>query len=319
MTFVTPPLLALIVGFAGSALLGPRIIPLLRKLKIGQSIREDGPASHLSKSGTPTMGGLIFLAGFLISLLISGTINSRIMVVVISTLGFGLVGYLDDYIKVVKKRNLGLRAYQKILGQAAVTAFLVFYYMNYIHTDSHIILPFVKMGFDFGILTIPFLVFVIVGTVNAVNLTDGLDGLATGLSIIVFSAFSYIIYQAGYVDLSAAALGFVGALGGFLIYNYNPARIFMGDTGSLALGGALSAFAVISGTPLFIPIIGGIFFAETLSVMIQVGYFKLTKKRFFRMAPLHHHYEQKGWREIKVVYVFWGVTLLLALVGILAY
>lgn len=319
MTFVTPPLLALIVGFASSALLGPRIIPLLRKLKIGQSIREDGPASHLSKSGTPTMGGLIFLAGFLISLLISGTINSRIMVVVISTLGFGLVGYLDDYIKVVKKRNLGLRAYQKILGQAAVTAFLVFYYMNYIHTDSHIILPFVKMGFDFGILTIPFLVFVIVGTVNAVNLTDGLDGLATGLSIIVFSAFSYIIYQAGYVDLSAAALGFVGALGGFLIYNYNPARIFMGDTGSLALGGALSAFAVISGTPLFIPIIGGIFFAETLSVIIQVGYFKLTKKRFFRMAPLHHHYEQKGWREIKVVYVFWGVTLLLALVGILAY
>ena len=319
MTFVTPPLLALIVGFAGSALLGPRIIPLLRKLKIGQSIREDGPASHLSKSGTPTMGGIIFIAGFLISLLVSGTINSRIIVVVISTLGFGLVGYLDDYIKVVKKRNLGLRAYQKIIGQAAVTAFLVFYYMNYIHTDSHIILPFIKMGFDFGILTIPFLVFVIVGTVNAVNLTDGLDGLATGLSIIVFSAFSYIIYQAGYVDLSAAALGFVGALGGFLIYNYNPARIFMGDTGSLALGGALSAFAVISGTPLFIPIIGGIFFAETLSVMIQVGYFKLTKKRFFRMAPLHHHYEQKGWREIKVVYVFWGVTLLLALVGILAY
>ena len=319
MTFVTPPLLALIVGFAGSALLGPRIIPLLRKLKIGQSIREDGPASHLSKTGTPTMGGIIFIAGFLISLLISGTINSRIIVVVISTLGFGLVGYLDDYIKVVKKRNLGLRAYQKILGQAAVTAFLVFYYMNYIHTDSHIILPFAKMGFDFGILTIPFLVFVIVGTVNAVNLTDGLDGLATGLSIIVFSAFSYIIYQAGYVDLSAAALGFVGALGGFLIYNYNPARIFMGDTGSLALGGALSAFAVISGTPLFIPIIGGIFFAETLSVIIQVGYFKLTKKRFFRMAPLHHHYEQKGWREIKVVYVFWGVTLLLALVGIIAY
>src|SRR5690554_939597 len=153
MTFVTPPLLALIVGFASSALLGPRIIPLLRKLKIGQSIREDGPASHLSKSGTPTMGGLIFITGFLISLLVSGTINSRIIVVVISTLGFGLVGYLDDYIKVVKKRNLGLRAYQKILGQAAVTAFLVFYYMNYIHTDSHIILPFIKIGFDFGILT----------------------------------------------------------------------------------------------------------------------------------------------------------------------
>lgn len=319
MTFVTPSLLALIFGFASSAILGPRIIPLLRKLKIGQSIREDGPASHLSKSGTPTMGGIIFITGFLIALIISGIVNSKILAIVISTLGFGLVGYLDDYIKVVKKRNLGLRAYQKILGQAAVTAFLIFYYMNYIHTDSHIIVPFLKTSINLGILTVPFLVFVIVGTVNAVNLTDGLDGLATGLSIIVFSAFAYITYKAGYTDISGATLGLVGALAGFLIYNYNPARIFMGDTGSLALGGALSAIAVISGTPLFIPIIGGIFFAETLSVMIQVGYFKLTKKRFFRMAPLHHHYEQKGWREIKVVYVFWGVTLVLGIIGVLAY
>ena len=319
MTFVTPTLLAAIIGFASSAILGPRIIPLLRKLKIGQSIREDGPQSHLSKSGTPTMGGLIFLVGFIIAVVLTGNFSSNVFAILVSTIGFGLVGYLDDYIKVVKKRNLGLRAYEKILGQGAVTVFLILYYMLYINSESHMIIPFVGRTLNFGILTIPFLVFVIVGTVNAVNLTDGLDGLATGLSIIVFSAFAFIISKLGYTDISASTMGLVGALIGFLIYNYNPARIFMGDTGSLALGGALAAIAVISGTALFIPIIGGIFLAETLSVIIQVGYFKLTHKRFFKMAPLHHHYEQKGWREIKVVWVFWAVTLLLALIGILAY
>lgn len=310
-------MLALGLGFAISAILGPRIIPMLRKLNIGQSIREDGPLSHLSKSGTPTMGGLIFLVGFLFSAIAIGGLSSDMAVILFSTFGFGMVGFLDDYIKVVKKRNLGLRAYQKIIGQLLVSAVLIYYYMSFSQGYPQISIPVLgTRTLALGILTVPFLLVAVVGTVNAVNLTDGLDGLATGISIIVFISFGLLARRLGSLDSATASMSLSGALVGFLIYNYNPARVFMGDTGSLALGGALAAIALLSGTVFFIPVIGGVFFAEALSVIIQVGYFKLTKKRFFRMAPLHHHYEQKGWREVKVVWVFWAATLILALAGL---
>lgn len=317
MNEITQLVLALGTGFVVSAFLGPKIIPLLQKLKIGQSIREDGPLSHLAKSGTPTMGGLIFLAGFIMSLLVTVSLTVDTFIILFSILGFGAVGFVDDYIKVVKKRSLGLRAYQKIIGQVFVAMVLIMYYLFTSDFSPTINIPIIgERIMTFGIITIPFLLIVIVGTVNAVNLTDGLDGLATGISIIVFTAFGILSYRLGYTDAAVASMGLAGALLGFLIYNYNPARIFMGDTGSLALGGALSAITLLTGTFLFIPIIGGLFFAEALSVIIQVGYFKLTGKRFFKMAPLHHHYEQKGWNEIKVVWVFWAITLILSIIGL---
>lgn len=313
----TQLLLATGAGFVLSSFLGPRIIPLLQRLKIGQSIREDGPSSHLAKSGTPTMGGIIFLIAFVAATLMAGGLNAQIGVIIFSTLGFGAVGFMDDYIKVVKKRNLGLRAYQKIIGQFLVAMVLIYYYLNHSGSYPQILIPLLgETNLALGVLTIPFLLVVVIGTVNAVNLTDGLDGLASGVSAIVFGAFGLLSLRLGYNDVAVASFAMTGALLGFLIYNYNPARIFMGDTGSLAIGGALSAVTLLSGTYLFILIIGGLFFAEALSVIIQVGYFKLTGKRFFRMAPLHHHYEQKGWKEIKVVWVFWATTLILSLTGL---
>ncbi len=317
MNETTQLLLASGAGFVISSFLGPKIIPMLQRLNIGQSIREDGPSSHLAKSGTPTMGGIIFLAGFIVASLIAGGLNMDMGMILFSTLGFGSVGYMDDYIKVVKKRNLGLRAYQKIIGQIVVAMVLILYYLNFSDSYPQIVIPILgEKTLALGLLTIPFLLIVVVGTVNAVNLTDGLDGLATGVSVIVFTAFGLLSNRFGFTEAAVSSFAMAGALLGFLIYNYNPARIFMGDTGSLAIGGALSAITLISGTYIFIPIIGGIFFAEALSVIIQVGYFKLTRKRFFRMAPLHHHYEQKGWKEIKVVWVFWATTLVLSLTGL---
>ena len=317
MNETTQLMLASGAGFVLSSFLGPKIIPLLQRLKIGQSIREDGPSSHLAKSGTPTMGGIIFLVAFVAATSIAVGLSADIGIIIFSTLGFGAVGFMDDYIKVVKKRNLGLRAYQKIIGQFIIAMVLIQYYLNFSGSYPRILIPLLgEKNLALGVLTVPFLLIVIIGTVNAVNLTDGLDGLASGVSVIVFGAFGLLSLRLGYVDSAVASFAMSGSLMGFLIYNYNPARIFMGDTGSLALGGALSAITLLSGTYIFILIIGGLFFAEALSVMIQVGYFKLTGKRFFRMAPLHHHYEQKGWKEIKVVWVFWATTLVLSLAGL---
>ena len=317
MNETTQLMLASGAGFVLSSFLGPKIIPLLQRLKIGQSIREDGPSSHLAKSGTPTMGGIIFLVAFVAATSIAVGLSADMGIIIFSTLGFGAVGFMDDYIKVVKKRNLGLRAYQKIIGQFIMAMVLIQYYLNFSGSYPRILIPLLgEKNLALGVLTVPFLLIVIIGTVNAVNLTDGLDGLASGVSVIVFGAFGLLSLRLGYVDSAVASFAMSGSLMGFLIYNYNPARIFMGDTGSLALGGALSAITLLSGTYIFILIIGGLFFAEALSVMIQVGYFKLTGKRFFRMAPLHHHYEQKGWKEIKVVWVFWATTLVLSLAGL---
>ena len=305
------------ISFLITLILGPIIIPLLKRLKIGQSVRDDGPQTHLVKSGTPTMGGIIMFIALVITISTSGFINKDMYILLIATFGFGLIGFIDDYIKVVKKRSLGLRAYQKLIGQIILATLLAIYQSQTSILGTKLIIPFVKdVYLDLGIFYIPFIVFVVVGTVNSVNLTDGLDGLASGITLIVLSFFGIIALKYGMVSISIFSTTLAGACLGFLIHNGYPAKIFMGDTGSMGLGGAVSAIAVLLNLPLILPIAGGIYFAEALSVIIQVGSYKLRGKRVFLMSPLHHHYEHKGWKETKVVGVFWGITVVLCLIGI---
>lgn len=307
------------ISFLISFILGPIIISKLRKFKIGQSIREDGPKSHLSKSGTPTMGGIIFFISLVITVVLTGQLNKDMYILLFATFAFGMIGFIDDYIIVVKRRNLGLRAYEKLIAQIILAVILAVYQSKTSNFETKLIIPFLEGRYlDLGILYIPFIVFVVVGTVNSVNLTDGLDGLASGVTIIVLSFFVFISQRLlmGSVTIFSTAL--VGACLGFLIYNAYPAKIFMGDTGSMALGGAVAAIAIMLNLPLLLPIVGGIYFIETLSVIIQVASFKLTGKRVFLMSPLHHHYEHKGWKETKIVSVFWIATIIFCLIGVIS-
>lgn len=317
MSFQLKLFLSMATSLVLSIFIGPKVIKILTDMKAKQSIREDGPASHMVKSGTPTMGGIIFLAALLISYIIFGSKTSDNLIIIFITLGFGLVGFLDDFLKVKLKRNLGLTAIQKIIGQLIFTFILLSYYLINTQNSSEFWIPFTTEKYiNMGVLTIPFLLIVILGSVNAVNLTDGLDGLASGISAIFFSAFAYICHRAGFNDISIICISLVGSLLGFLYFNHYPARIFMGDTGSLALGGAVASIALLSGNVFLIPIVGAVFFIEALSVIIQVLSFKLTGKRVFKMAPLHHHFEQSGWKETDVVIMFWIVSIIFALIGI---
>ncbi len=307
----------IIISFVITLILGPIIIPMLRKLKIGQNVRDDGPKSHLIKSGTPTMGGIIMLVALLITTITSGMLNSDMYILLISTFGFGFIGFIDDYMKIKNKRSLGLKPYQKLIGQIILAVLLAIYQSNTSMLGTKIIVPFLSNKYlDLGMLYVPFIAFVVVGTVNSVNLTDGLDGLATGVTLIVLSFFGLVALNWGLGSISVFSAALSGACIGFLIYNAYPAKVFMGDTGSLALGGAISAIAILLNLPLIIPIAGGIYFAEALSVIIQVTSYKLTGKRVFLMAPLHHHFEQKGWNETRVVIVFWSITVILCLIGV---
>lgn len=301
-----------------SLVLGPIIIPELKKLKIGQAIREDGPQSHLIKTGTPTMGGIIFIIATLISLLVFGVKGENALLCVFSMLAFGLIGLIDDYLIVVKKTNEGLSAGQKFSAQILVALLLIFL-TNKVSDLGHLYVPFLgRTTIDLGWFYYPVTLFVILGTVNSVNLTDGLDGLAASVSMVGLVGFAVInvILSKNYLSMFAMALA--GSLLGYLRYNKFPAQVFMGDAGSLALGGAFAAIAVVSGTTLYLPIIGLIFVVETLSVIIQVASFKLRGKRVFLMSPIHHHYEAKGWPEVKVVKVFFTITLITTIISILA-
>lgn len=310
---------AIFIAFAVNIILCPVIIPYLHRLKFGQPIRDEGPESHKVKSGTPTMGGVMILLAFFAGSVLFIMGNTDATVVLVITILYGIIGFIDDYIKVVKKHNLGLRAWQKIVFQVLVTAGFAWYILKCTDIGTKVYVPFMQ-GFelDLGILFVPFLFFVMVGTVNAVNLTDGLDGLASGVTVLVavFFMFAALSAGSGLVPVCGAA---VGALLGFLLFNSNPARVFMGDTGSLALGGFVASTAVLLKMPLMIIIVGGVYLCEALSVMLQVAYFKLTHgKRIFKMAPIHHHFEMCGMSETKVVTLFYIVTALLCLVGYLA-
>ena len=304
-----------VTAFIVCALIGPVLIPYLHKLKFGQSIRECGPASHMKKSGTPTMGGLMMLAALVLALL-WGSFTPHIIIALVLTLGHAIIGFLDDYIKVVMKRNLGLTAKQKFLLQFLLAGAYVYFAETHLQNTT-LWVPLLNVTFDFGWAYYALAFILLVGTTNAVNLTDGLDGLVSFVSIPVTLAFAFIAYMQGMLDVSGFALGLTGACLGFLLFNRHPAQVFMGDTGSLALGGGIAALALLTNTELLLVIIGGVYVAEAMSVIIQVTYFRLTGgKRIFRMSPLHHHYELGGWNEVKVVRVFTLVSLLLSALGL---
>lgn len=309
---------SILIATLAGIILGPLIIPILRILKFGQNVREDGPRSHLKKSGTPTMGGIIIITSLVIStLFINKRFNGVYAVAMISTLGYGLIGLLDDGIKIIKSRSLGLRAYQKIIGQVTLALIIAYYAYTNPSIGSKVLIPFTKASVDLGIWYIPFIVFVVVATTNSVNLSDGLDGLASSVTLIVCLFFIFVCYALNMDELAIFSAGLAGSCLGFLRYNSYPAVVFMGDTGSLALGGAIAALAVMTGLTLYLPVIGIIYVSETLSVIMQVISFKLTGKRIFKMSPLHHHFELSGWHETKVVSTFSIITALFCLLGLL--
>ena len=315
-------ILAIIIAFAISALLCPIIIPFLHKLKFGQQVRDDGPQTHLKKQGTPTMGGLIILCSIIITSIFYITSYPKIIPVLFVTVGFGIIGFLDDYIKIVMKRSEGLKPMQKLVGQFVITGIFAWYLLNSGEVGTDMLIPFTG-GFDggkflsLGILFIPALFFIVLGTDNGVNFTDGLDGLCTSVTILV-ATFLTIVAIGEDMGISPMTGAVVGSLLGFLLFNVYPAKVFMGDTGSLALGGFVAASAYMMRMPLFIPIIGLIYLVEVLSVIIQVTYFKRTGgKRIFKMAPIHHHFELCGWSETRVVAVFAIVTAILCMVAYL--
>ncbi|MEY8522361.1 phospho-N-acetylmuramoyl-pentapeptide-transferase [bacterium 1XD8-76] len=309
-------ILPVIISFAISALLGPVVIPFLRRLKVGQTVRDEGPQAHLKKNGTPTMGGILIMVAVVITSLFYVRDFPKIIPILFLTLGFGLIGFVDDYIKVVLKRSMGLRAWQKMLGQLIVTGIFAFYVTNYTDVSLAMKIPFWPNQYlDFGIFNIPVLFFIVIGTVNGTNFTDGLDGLASSVTVIVATFFTVVAIGTG-SGIEPITCAVVGALLGFLLFNVYPASVFMGDTGSLALGGFVAAAAYMLQMPLFIAIVGFVYLAEVLSVILQVSYFKMTGgKRIFKMAPIHHHFELCGWSETRVVTVFSIVTTLLCLLA----
>ncbi len=325
------PVLAALVAALVCLIIGPLLIPVLKRLKFGQSEREDGPQSHLSKSGTPTMGGIMMVVALIVGTLLFATNTTEyVLPSLLATTAFGLVGFLDDFIK-VKVRKLGLKAYQKIIAQFGFSLVIAWYAKNTMGTS--ITIPFVGAEWDLGIFYIPFAMFVIIATVNSVNLTDGLDGLASGVTLIyalammvIFVFYANVCKNAGDVAGSANnasmaifAGALAGACAGFLRFNTFPARVFMGDTGSMALGGAVSVMALFSKGMLFIPIMGGCFLASSVSVILQVGSYKLRKKRVFKMAPLHHHFEQLKIPETKITAMYMLITLGLCFVSLLSF
>lgn len=311
-------LIAAIISFFGTVLLVPILIPLLRSLKFGQSIREAGPESHQKKTGTPTMGGVVFLPVIILTAIavsyFYGEWSEKVIALVITLIGFGLIGFLDDYIKVAKKRNLGLTSLQKLLAQIAV-ALITFFALRDVF-DTAINIPFTAVEIELSWAYALFIIFWMVGFSNAVNLTDGLDGLVAGTSSAAFAAFGFFALLQQEAGVAIFAFAAVGGMLGFLVHNKFPAKLFMGDTGSLALGGALAMVSILLQQELLLLLIGIVFVVETLSVILQVASFKLRKKRIFKMSPIHHHFELVGWSEWKVVSIFWSAGLLAAVLAL---
>ncbi|MDL4841266.1 phospho-N-acetylmuramoyl-pentapeptide-transferase [Aquibacillus rhizosphaerae] len=315
-------IITMAIAFLITVLISPIFIPFLRRLKFGQSIREEGPKSHMKKMGTPTMGGVMILLSVTITSLImtnkfnQGTISFEMILLLLVLLGYGTLGFLDDFIKVALKRNLGLTSKQKMLGQIVIS---VIFYIILRQNDfpTYIKIPGTSFQWDLGWGYALLIIVMLVGASNAVNLTDGLDGLLAGTAAIAFGAFGILAwYGIPQYEITIFSLAVVGALLGFLVFNAHPAKVFMGDTGSLALGGAIAAVAILTKLEVLLVIIGGVFVLETLSVIIQVISFKTTGKRVFKMSPLHHHYELMGWSEWRVVSTFWIVGLIFAALGI---
>jgi phospho-N-acetylmuramoyl-pentapeptide-transferase len=312
-------LFGLAISFLVTLIFAPFFIPLLRRLHFGQYIREEGPKSHQKKSGTPTMGGVIFLIGLLVGILVMGlrygvTTPDTYMLLFV-TFGFGLIGLLDDFIKISMKRNMGLTSKQKMAAQIIISLVFWFIITRYDYS-TYLSFPGTHLMLNLHWFYPLFVIFLLVGVPNATNLTDGMDGLLSGLAVIAFAAYAVIAWFTMNLGVAVFAMVMLGALLGFLIFNAHPARVFMGDTGSLAIGGALAGMAILTNTEILLAVIGGVFAIETLSVIIQVISFKTTGRRVFKMSPIHHHFELSGWSEWKVVTVFWLVGLMLAVIGI---
>ncbi|UOK59482.1 phospho-N-acetylmuramoyl-pentapeptide-transferase [Metabacillus hrfriensis] len=312
-------LFTIIMGFLISVLISPIFIPFLRRLKFGQSIRDEGPKSHQKKSGTPTMGGIMIILAVIVTTLVMSykfaepSVEMYLLLFVM--FGYGLLGFLDDFIKVVMKRNLGLTSKQKLIGQIIIAVIFYIVFKQY-GFSSEIRIPGTDFSFDLGWAYVILIIFMLVGGSNAVNLTDGLDGLLSGTAAVAFGAFAVLAWNQSQYDVAIFSVAVVGAVLGFLVFNAHPAKVFMGDTGSLALGGAIVTVAILTKLEILLVLIGGVFVIETLSVIIQVISFKTTGKRVFKMSPLHHHYELTGWSEWRVVVTFWTVGLVFAVLGI---
>lgn len=311
--------MAVILSFFMSALLGPIVIPFLRWLKCGQTVRDDGPQTHLKKSGTPTMGGILILFSVVVTTLIFVEDYPKAAPVLFLTVGFGLIGLLDDYIKVVCRRSMGLSPLQKLFGQLTVTGIFAWFLIRYTDVGLAMKLPFIAGRYlDFGIWNVPILFFIVLGTANGTNFTDGLDGLAGSVTLMIAVFFSVVAIgtSAGIEPVTCAA---AGALAGFLLFNVYPAEVFMGDTGSLALGGFVAGCSYMLQMPLFIAIVGIVYFAEVMSVILQVAYFKISGgRRIFKMAPLHHHFELCGLSETRITALFTIITALMCLIALQA-
>ena len=314
---INDSIVALLISFTCTAVCCPLLIPVLYKFKFGQQVRDDGPQAHLKKSGTPTMGGIMILLGIIAGSLFYINKYTLVLPVLLFTVAYGVIGFLDDFLKIKKRKSEGLKSLHKFILQIILIALFV-YYLHVQKTADTMLIPFtgsLSTGYMLhtGIFFIPLVFFIVLGTDNGVNFTDGVDGLCTCVTIIVSIFFGVIAIREN-IMISPVIGAVIGSLTGFLIYNTNPAKVFMGDTGSLALGGFVASTALVMQLPLFIAIVGFIYLIEVVSVIIQVGYFKATKgKRFFKMAPIHHHFELSGWSETKVVTIFSIVTAILSL------
>lgn len=315
-SYVLRTLLPVVLSFFIAVLIGPKIIEVLRKLKAGQTERVEGLESHQKKTGTPTMGGIIFLIPVVIIGVFYARTHKEVIPVLILTIGFGIIGFLDDYIKVVRKHNLGLRAWQKILGQFIVAVLFALYVEKFTDISLAMKVPFTDLVLDFGFWNIPILFFIALGTANGTNFTDGVDGLCASVTAVVAGFFAVAGMHYGATGAEVMSSAMAGALLGYLVYNVYPGKVMMGDTGSLAIGGFVTGVAYVMQMPIFIAIAGFIYALEVISVIMQVSYFKITHgKRIFRMAPIHHHFEKGGWSETKVVNVFTTITVLLCLLS----
>lgn len=304
------------ISFLTCLAAGMLLIPVLRRMRVGQTVREEGPQTHIRKNGTPTMGGILILTSMVGTSLLFVRQYPKMIPVLFLTIGFGMVGFLDDYIKIVLRRSMGLSVVEKLICQLLITALYAGYLKHY--TDSAFLLriPFTTQQTDFGIYQIPVLFFITIATVNGTNFTDGLDGLAAGVTLIVATFFT-VIAMGEHSGIEPVTCAVAGALLGFLVFNVHPASVFMGDTGSLALGGFVVSASYALHLPLFIPIVGVVYFTEVLSVILQVGFYRLTHgRRLFKMAPLHHHFELLGWSEAKITAVFTILTAMACLIAL---
>lgn len=309
--------LNLIVAFVATFVVGLFVMPILKKFKVGQVVRDDGPKEHLKKQGTPTMGGIIMLIVLVVILAINSIKYPTLLLAIVSILGFGLVGFIDDYKKLVKKNTKGLSPLKKIFGLVLVTAIFIFMYLKVFKLGTDITLPFISSPITLSVgAFIIFIAFILIGTSNAVNLTDGLDGLASGVVAIIMTFFTIVAVKNSNTEMIILGASSVGICLAFLLFNFHPAKVFMGDTGSLALGGAVAAIAIMMKMEVYLAIVAFVCIIDTLSVILQVTYFKLTKgKRIFKMAPFHHHLELSGMKETKVVILFWVITAILCFVA----